>query len=114
MGAKVGVNYSNDYFAETDKYWYLYGQYSHDIVEGVTASASIGYNSFDSSEAMAAFLATTNDPDDHYVDWKVSVSTAWQGLTWTLSYVDTNLSKEDCGGSEICSGTAVFGISKSL
>jgi uncharacterized protein (TIGR02001 family) len=113
-GLKGGVNYSSNYFGETGSYWYLYGQYSHDIIEKVSASASVGYNSFNSSEDMASFLATEIDPGDNYLDWKVSVSTAWQGLTWSLAYVDTNLSKEDCGGADICEATAVFSISKSL
>ena len=113
-GLKAGVNYSSDYFAETDSYWYLYGQYTHTLIENVSATASVGYNAFDSSEAMASFLATESDPGDKYLDWKVSVSTTWQGLGWSLAYVDTNLSKEDCGGADICEATAVLSISKSL
>jgi uncharacterized protein (TIGR02001 family) len=113
-GFKAGLNYSNDYFAETDTYWYLYGQYTHNITESVAVSASVGYNKFDGSDSLASFLVTDNDPDDNYIDWKVSVSTTWQGLGWSLSYIDTNLSKDDCGGSELCSGTVVAGISKSL
>ena len=113
-GFKAGVNYSSDYFAGTDPYWYLYGQYTRDIIDKVAVSASVGYNAFDSSEAMASFLASEDDPGDDYVDWKVSVSTTWQGLSWSLAYVDTNLSKSDCGGTDICDATAVFSITKSL
>ena len=113
-GAKVGLNYSSDYFAGTDPYWYLYGQYTRDIIDNVTLSGTVGYNAFDSSEDMASFLASEDDPGDNYTDWKVSVSTTWQGLGWSLAYVDTNLSKSDCGGTDICEATAVLSISKSL
>ncbi len=113
-GAKVGLNYSSDYFAGTDPYWYLYGQYTKEVIDNVTVSGSVGYNSFDSSEDMASFLASEDDPGDNYTDWKVSVSTTWQGLGWSLAYVDTNLSKSDCGGLDVCDATAVFSISKSL
>lgn len=113
-GLKGGVNYSSDYFGETGSYWYLYGQYSHDIIKNVSATASVGYNNFNSSDDMASFLATESNPGDNYVDWKVSVSTAWQGLTWSLAYVDTNLSTQDCGGADICAATAVLSISKAL
>lgn len=113
-GLKFGVNYSDDYFAETDRYWYLYGSYSHALTESISVSASVGYNAFDSSDAMASFLVTDSDPGDNYVDWKIGVSTTWQGLGWSLSYVDTNLSKEDCGGTKICEATAVAAVTKSL
>lgn len=111
---KVGVNYSDDYFAETDSYWYLYGTYSHALTESISVSASVGYNAFDSSDAMASFLVTNSDPGDNYVDWKIGVSTTWQGLGWSLTYVDTNLSKEDCGDTKICEATAVVAITKAL
>ncbi len=113
-GFKAGVNYSSNYFAGTDPYWYLYGQYTRDIIDNVAVSASVGYNAFDSTEAMTSFLATDNDPGDNYVDWKLSVTTTWQGVGWTLAYVDTNLSESDCGGLDVCEATAVFSISKAL
>lgn len=113
-GFKAGLNYSDDYFAETDTYWYLYGQYSMNITESVAVSASVGYNAFDSSEAMSSFLVTDNDPGDDYIDWKIGVSTTVEGIGVSLSYVDTSLSESDCGDTKLCDATVVLGLSKSL
>ncbi len=112
-GFKASLNYSSDYFAETGSYWYLYGQYSREVIDNVTVTGGVGYNGFDNSEDMGSYFGS-DDPGDNYVDWKVSVSTTWQGLSWSLAYVDTNVSKGDCGSTDNCDATAVFSISKSL
>ncbi|MBK6756810.1 MAG: hypothetical protein IPG70_03885 [Moraxellaceae bacterium] len=33
MGAKIGLNYSHDYFAKSDKFMYLYAGYSTEVSE---------------------------------------------------------------------------------
>jgi uncharacterized protein (TIGR02001 family) len=107
-GAKVGLNYSDDYFASTGKFYYLYGDYGFDLMENVSLSFHYGYNSFDKED----FLGNS----DEYSDWKVAVSTTQLGVTWGLAYVDTDLDDDqDCFGVEkLCAATAVFSISKSL
>jgi len=106
---KIGLNYSDDYFAETGEFFYLYGDYSYALNDMFTVSAHVGYNSFDES----TFLS---NGDDNYTDWKVAISTDQLGVTWSLAYVDTDLDDdEDCYGNEdLCEATAVLSISKSL
>lgn len=108
-GAKVGVAYSDNYFAGSGEFWYPYVDYGFDPMENVTLAFHYGYNSFDESQA---FL----NGGDNYSDWKVGVSTKQLGVTWGLAYVDTDLNSDaQCGGREkFCEATAVFSISKSL
>jgi uncharacterized protein (TIGR02001 family) len=109
-GAKVGLNYSGDYFAESGDFYYLYADYGFDPIENVTLGFHVGYNSFDEKQAGL------ND-DDNYTDWKIAVSTKQLGVVWSLAYVDTNLGDNDgvCGNDgKLCDATAVFSISKSL
>ena len=53
---------------------------------------------------------------DKYYDWSAGISTDQFGVTWALTYVDTNLDSDtDCfGDKKLCAATAVFSVSKSL
>ncbi len=108
-GAKVGINYSGDYFGESGDFAYPYINYGIDLIENVSLSAHMGYNSFDENQAGL-------DGDDNYTDWSIGISTEYLGVTWALTYVDTNLNDdEDCfGDKDLCAATAVISMSKSL
>ena len=117
-GGKVGVNYSWNYFAGSDPFWYWYVNYSHDLIKNLTLNAHWAYNRFETRQEYT----NNNDgggPIDNraYSDWSLGLSTAWLGVTWALAYVDTNISKSACfgaGNGDLCQATAVFSISKSL
>lgn len=104
---KVGLNYSPDYFAETDDFYYPYVDASFDY-DRWSFSGHFGYNSFKEDD----FLGN----DDYYYDYSVGVTTDEWGVTWGLSVVGTNLDDDsDCFGDEdLCSVTLVGSISKSL
>jgi uncharacterized protein (TIGR02001 family) len=118
MGAKVGVNYSDNYFGGSGGFFYPYINYSHDLPEGFSISAHFGYNSFDHKQDGNPF---GNGPlalggKDNYSDWSVGISKDLLGVTWALTYVDTNLDDDqECfGDKDLCAATAVFSLSKSL
>ena len=118
-GVKVGLNYSDDYFAESGKFYYTYVDYGFDPIENVTLSFHLAYNSFDEQQDfLNTDLDLNGDPigDDHYTDWKIAVSTKQFGVNWAVAYVDTDLDNdENCGNDkDLCAATAVFSISKSL
>ncbi len=107
MGATVGAIYSNDFFAETDAYWYLYGDYSFPLGEAFSLDLHLGYNSFDEEEFLFE--------EDKYMDWSVGVSTSYFDLDWSIAYIGTDLDEEDCfGADDICDDTVVLSVSKSL
>jgi len=108
-GVKVGLNYSDDYFAESGKFYYPYIEYGFDPIENLSLSFHLAYNKFDEDQLGL-------DGKDHYTDWKIQASTKWWGVTWALAYVDTDLDNDqECyGDKDLCAATAVFSISKSL
>ena len=124
--ATVGMQYSPDYFYETDTYFYLYGDYSFALAENWSLDLHYGLNMFDSEEVGADFgigqcFTTnargecTNGTEDTYSDWSIGVSTSAVGLDFGLQYIDTDLDDRDCfGGTKLCDSTAVFTVSKSL
>jgi uncharacterized protein (TIGR02001 family) len=113
----VGLHYSPDYFAETDKFYYLYSAYSYPLMEGLSFDLHIGWNVFDSDEAFAEFIVPTpgHHPGDDYIDYRA-------GLTWTLRdldiglhYTGTDISRSECfGGTKLCDDSVVLSVSKSL
>ena len=106
-GATVGLNYADDYFAETGEFWYLYGQYSFPLGEQFSLDLHLGYNSFDEEEFLFE--------EDNYMDWSVGVSTSYFDLDWSIAYIGTDLDDEDCFNADnICDDTVVLSVSKSL
>jgi uncharacterized protein (TIGR02001 family) len=107
MGATVGVNYADDYFAETGEFWYLYGDYSIPLGDTFSLDLHVGYNSFDEE----SFLFQ----EDKYLDYSVGVSTSYFDLDWSLAYVGLDIGSKECfGAKDICDDTVVLSVSKSL
>ena len=112
----VGANFSPDYFAGTDAFWYLYGDYSFGLAENLSLDLHFGFNLFDDKEAGGAFgIGDVDDPDDSYIDYSVGLGTSGMGLDWGLTLIGTNLSQSECfAGSKLGDTTLVLSVSKSL
>ena len=110
MGAKVGLNYSDEYYNKSDKFMYLYASYSTEVA-GIGLSASVGMNKFDSAAMMTQALALGgNNTDDSYVDYKVAASKAIGGVTIEGAYIGSNIAEAECGS--LCEGRAVVTVTK--
>ena len=105
----LSVNYSDDYYGGTGKFYYYAADYSIGVFDtGVTVDFHVGYNDFDKA---GEFLS--ND-QDQYTDWSVALGYSWAGVDFSVAYVDTDLDKEDVFGTDWADSTAVFTISKSM
>ncbi len=109
MGAKLGLNYSSDYFNKSDKFMYIYASYGTEV-SGVGLSASLGMNKFDSSAMMGKALGTTGT-DDSYMDYKLAASKSFGGLTFEGAYIGSDIDEVDCGGA-LCEGRFVVTMTK--
>lgn len=109
MGIKVGLNYSPDYYNQSDKFMYLYAGYSTEV-SGVGLSATVGMNKFDSNAMMSNALGTTGT-DDSYMDYKLAASKAIGGVTIEGAYIGSDIDDMECGGG-ICEGRFVLTASK--
>jgi uncharacterized protein (TIGR02001 family) len=105
-GAKVGVAYSDDYFAETGKFFYIYADYGMDVAENLSASVHVGWNKFDEP----GFLGGTSDA---YFDYKVGLSTELKGIGLEAAYIGSDSIAEATYG-ENAEGRVVFTASKSF
>ena len=101
-----GFAYSDDYFAGTGNYTYLYAEYSLSVSDGWSLDFHYGDNSIDDEAGFGT-------PD--YADYSIGLSGSAAGLDLSLVWVDTDLSDADCfGGDDLCEGSLIVSVSKSL
>ena len=103
----VGINYSDDYYAETDTFFYYYAAYSFGFMENWSLDLHVGYNDF---EKDSGFFA---DDEDSYIDYSVGVTASFLAVDWTLAYVGTDLDDE-AGYEDLADDTVVFTVAKSF
>lgn len=111
----IGVTYSDDYYAETGKFFYYAADYSLTLMEDFSVGFHVGYNDFDD----LGFFGTDDNgnliDEDSYTDYSITLGYTFKGVDLSVAWVGTDLDDEDCfNGSNICDDTAVFTISKSL
>ena len=112
FGAKVGINVSPDYFAETNTFFYMYGDYGRSFFsDRLNVSAHVGWNQFEDEDSFNSFFGSTGS-DEGYLDWSLTLSTEAYGVEWALAYIDTSVGS-DCSDG-LCNSTAVLSMSKSL
>ena len=104
----IGVAYSDDYYAETDTFWYYYADYSLGINDMFTIDFHVGYNDV---EKNGGFLSSD---EDSFIDYSVGVTASWLAVDWTLAYVGTDLDEEDVFDTEWGDDSIIFTISKSM
>jgi uncharacterized protein (TIGR02001 family) len=103
----IGVTYSDDFYAETGKYFYYAGDYSLTFAEDFSVGFHAGYNDFDD----VGFFATD---EDSYTDYSITLGYTFKGVDLSVAWVGTDLDDDDCWNTNFCDDTAVFSISKSL
>ncbi len=104
----LGINYSDDYYAETDTFFYYYADYSFGISDDLSLDLHVGYNDL---EKDGGFLATS---EDSYTDYSVGLTWSVASVDLSLAYVGTTLDEEDVFDTDWGEDTAVFTISKSM
>jgi len=115
----VGVHYSDDYYAETGDFWYVYADYSLGLFDDfLTLDFHLGYNdlekgNFDeeTGEWGGGFL---DGGEDQYYDYSVAATISQWGVDWSLAWVGTDLDDDDVFGTDWADDTVVFSISKSM
>jgi uncharacterized protein (TIGR02001 family) len=96
--------YSPDFFGETGDAVALTGgatiPIAKDVLDGLTASAHVGYQ----------WIDETAD----YAYWDAGLTAVWGNVTFDARYIDTDLEKTECGLTDWCEGGVVFTVSLAL
>lgn len=116
MDFTLGGNYSDDYYNETGKFFYVYGDYEFALPEDFSLAIHYGYNDFDrsSTNANAGENVFLSDGADSYGDYNITVSKSFSGVDFSLGYYDTDLNEAECGNDSWCDGSFIFTIAKEL
>lgn len=108
FGGTVGINYSPDYFAETGKFYYVYGDYGLPLGESLSLDLHVALNSFDEE----SFLS---NGEDQYIDYSIGLSASYFGADWSVAWVGTDLDEDDYFGyGDLVDDYVVVSVSKSL
>ncbi|WP_237886480.1 TorF family putative porin [Pseudomonas sp. PGPR40] len=116
-GVKLGANYSNDtpnFFGEDQDTLYTYLSYTIELPAEIGLDLRVGRNDVKDP----AFWSTNGESRDAYTEWEAKLTRDFVGVTWGLSYVDTDLSKSECaswyGYGDLCTATVVASASKAF
>jgi len=96
------VYWSPDFFGGIGDAYYFSGGVDVPLPFKLTASAHMGYSTFDSNAAT------------DYTDWSLSLTRNILGFDLSVAYVDTDLKKSECADTSNCDARAVFTIAKSF
>ncbi len=107
-GGTVAAVYSDDYYAETGKFYYVSGDYSFGLGETFSLDLHAGYGDV---EKDGGFFSSDTDS---YFDYSAGISASWLAVDWSVAYIGTDLDKEDVFGTDWAEDTVVFTISKSM
>ena len=104
----VGMAYSDDYYGETDTFFYYYAGYSLGLGENLSLDFHLGYNDL---EKEGGFLGTD---EASYIDYSVGITWSVMGVDLGAAYVGTDLDEEDVFDTDWGEDTVVFSIAKSM
>ena len=116
-GVKLGGYYSKDtpnVFGEDQDTLYTYLSYKIALPAEVGLDLRVGRNDVKDP----AFWSASGDNRESYYEWEAKVSREFVGVTWGLSYIDTDLSKSECadwyGYGDLCTATVVASATKNF
>jgi uncharacterized protein (TIGR02001 family) len=112
-----GINYSPDYFAETDNYYYIYSTYSLPLADTLALDLHVGWNLFDSDAAFEEFIVPSEgvSAGDNYVDYKLGLTWSILDLDLGIHFIGTDIKRSACfEGTKLCDDSVVLSVSKSL
>lgn len=101
----IGVQYSPDFFGDSDQAWYGYAGVEVPVPGlplPLTLTAQVGHQWIRDNAAFGL-------PD--YVDWQIGASVEVWGVALGVTYTDTDIAKSACG-SDLCDGRVLFTVSK--
>ena len=116
-GVKLGAYYSNDtpnFFGEDQDTLYTYLSYKLALPAELGLDLRVGRGDVKDP----AYWSTSGDSRESYYEWEAKLTRDFVGVTWGLSYIDTDLSKSECAGwygyGDLCTATVVASASKTF
>jgi len=110
-GVSLGLQYADD-FAGDQSYLWSYLGYATTLPADV--GLNLRYGKVDYKDPV--LLSNSGSSRSSYREWEVKLDRDLLGLNWSLSYIDSDMSKAEClnylGYDDICGAALVAGVSK--
>lgn len=117
-GFIVTAQYSGDYKTvgvdKEQSTLYTWASYETEIPYGFKLMGRYGLMDFKDP----VFISSDGSARNAFHEWEIKLSRPFLGLDWGVSYIDTDLSKNECfyavGYKDVCTAAAVFSVSKKI
>lgn len=112
-GGYVGGYYSDDLGGDQS---YLYSFVGYETSLPMDIGLDLRYGRVDFKDD--SFFDDNGSARDSFNEWQISLSKTLVSLDWSLAYVDSDLSDEECasynGFDDVCGADLVLGVSKTF
>lgn len=112
-GAYVGGYYSDDLAGDQS---YLYSFIGYETTLPMEIGLDLRYGLVDFKDDT--FVDGNGSTADTYNEWQISLSKNLIGLDWSIAYVDSDLTDDECasynGFDDVCGSNLVLGVSKTF
>lgn len=114
-GVKLGHQYSDNFGGDQeDSYSWTYLGYETNLPLDTTLSLHYGQVDYKDN----VLVSNSGNTRSRYNEWEAKVSKELLKLSWSLAYVDTDISDSECanflGFDDVCEATVVASVGKSF
>ena len=111
---QAAVRYSPNFFANSGNAWYKWGQVTVPL-PFLYVNENISFKVFGNVGNQSVERYTNYGiPNNNYWDWQAGVVVNVYGFDLSAVYTGTNLSVQDCLGTQNCASRVIIGISKTF
>ena len=110
----LAVRYSPNFFANSGVAWYKWAQVNVPL-PFIKVNENVAFKAFGSiGNQYVERFTNYGIPNDNYWDWQLGLVVSVYGFDLSAAYTGTNLSVQDCLGTQNCASRVIVGISKSF
>lgn len=108
------VRYSPNFFANSGIAWYKWAQLTVPM-PFIKVNENVAVKAFGNiGNQYVERFANYGIPNDNYWDWQLGLVVNVYGFDLSAAYTGTNLSVQDCLGTQNCASRVIVGIAKSF
>ena len=108
------LRYSPNFFANSGNAWYKWAQLAVPL-SFIKVNDNVSFKLFGTvGTQYVQRNLNYGIPNNNYWDWQVGLTASVYGFDLTAAYTGTNISVQDCGGTQNCASRVIFSISKAF
>lgn len=108
------VRYAPNFFANSGNAWYKWGQIAVPL-PFIKVNENVSFKAFGTlGNQYVERFTNYGIPNNNYWDWQAGFVVTIYGFDFTAAYTGTNLSVQDCLGTQNCASRVIVGLSKTF